>query len=217
VSRPINVNPASWGSDEAGALNGASGEGLASLLIDLVDQQPGVKTICDLGCGNGYLAGRLGERGYQVLGIDGSRPYIETARRLHTSPSLRFQEALFGDSLIASLAGERFDLVISSDVIEHLYHPRELIRTAHGIVKPGGRLIVGTPYHGYLKNVAIAVMGKWDAHHSVHWDGGHIKFFSVPTLRAMVEGCGFTDPRFAYYGRFQWLAKNMICIARRDA
>ena len=211
-----NVNHAEWGDDEVGALNGESGEGLANRLLELVDRHPGVKTICDLGCGNGYLAGRLGARGYDVLGIDGSRPYIETARRLYASPSVRFEEALFGEQLIASLGGERFDLVISSDVIEHLYHPAELIRTAHAIVKPGGRLIVGTPYHGYLKNVAIALLGKWDAHHSVHWDGGHIKFFSVPTLRAMVEGCGFADTRFAYYGRFQWLAKNMICTATRE-
>ena len=210
------VNPADWGDGEVGALNGASGEGLASVLVDLVDQQGGVKTICDLGCGNGYLASRLGARGYQVIGIDGSRPYIATARRLYASPSVRFEQALFGEELIASLGGERFDLVISSDVIEHLYHPAELIRTAHAIVKPGGRLIVGTPYHGYLKNLAIAVLGKWDSHHAVHWDGGHVKFFSVPTLRAMVESCGFADTGFTYYGRFQWLAKNMICTARRQ-
>lgn len=210
-----NVNPAEWGDDAVGALNGASGEGLATLLVELVKQQPDVTTICDLGCGNGYLAGRLAAHGYDVLGIDGSRPYIETARRLYASPSVRFEQALFGDALIESLAGARFDLVISSDVIEHLYHPSQLIETAHAILKPGGSLIVGTPYHGYLKNVAIAVLGKWDSHHTVGWDGGHIKFFSVPTLRAMVERSGFSETRFAYYGRFRWLAKNMICVARR--
>ncbi len=217
MTAPANVNPPEWGDGQAGAMNGRSGERLADLLIELVRRQPDVKTICDLGCGNGYLANRLAHLGYQVVGVDGSQPYIETAKRLYSLPALHFEQALFGEPLTDALGRGRFDLVISSDVIEHLYHPAELLATAQAIVKPGGRLIVATPYHGYLKNVAIAVLGKWDAHHCVHWDGGHIKFFSVNTLSNMVEAAGFIDPRFAFYGRMRGFAKNMICMARRPS
>lgn len=211
-----NVNPSEWGGSEQGAMNGESGERLADLLIEIVRRQPDVKTICDLGCGNGYLAGRLAKAGYQVTGIDGSRPYIETARRLYSSPAIHFEQAFFGPALVSSLPAS-FDLVVSSDVIEHLYRPADLLETAYSLVKPGGTVVVGTPYHGYLKNVAIAVLGKWDAHHGVHWDGGHIKFFSVATLQRAVEASGFIEPSFSFYGRVPGFSKNMICVARRPA
>jgi 2-polyprenyl-3-methyl-5-hydroxy-6-metoxy-1,4-benzoquinol methylase len=206
-----SVNPPEWGGDETGALNGASGEGLAQVLVGLVRAQPGVRTICDLGCGNGYLAHRLGEAGYDVTGFDASAPYIETARRLYASEHVRFERALFNEMP----SRQQFDLVISSDVIEHLYRPAELLQTASSLLKPGGVFIIGTPYHGYLKNLAIAVLGKWDAHHGVHWDGGHIKFFSVASLRAMLEANGFSDAAFTFYGRAPGFWKNMIATTRR--
>jgi 2-polyprenyl-3-methyl-5-hydroxy-6-metoxy-1,4-benzoquinol methylase len=215
VSGRANANLDSWGGDERGPLNGSSGEGLATKLVGIVEQQSDVRTICDLGCGNGYLAGRLGARGYQVTGVDASQPYVDTAIRTYASERVRFRRAHFTPELLAELAGRQFDLVISSDVIEHLYQPTILTETAAAIVKPGGLFVAGTPYHGYLKNLALAVRNDWDEHHSVHWDGGHIKFFSVKTLRRMIDGAGFEVLRFHFYGRLPWLWKNMICVARK--
>ena len=63
----------------------------------------------------------------------------------------------------------------------------------------------------------ISVFNKWDAHHGVHWDGGHIKFFSVRTLKRMVLDHGFEDIRFRFFGRVAILWKNMVCIARKPA
>lgn len=56
---------------------------------------------------------------------------------------------------------ERFDLVVSTEVIEHLYPPELLVRFARESLDPGGRLIVTTPHHGYWKNLALAATGKW--------------------------------------------------------
>lgn len=75
------------------------------------------------------------------------------------------------------LASKRFEVVISTAVIEHLYDPRGFIAFARWILANGGDFIVSTPYHGYLKNVALALSGRLDSHFAVLWDGGHIKFF----------------------------------------
>ena len=75
--------------------------------------------------------------------------------------------------------------------------------------------MVGTPYHGYLKNLAISLLNKWDAHHTTLWDGGHIRFFSVKTLTELVTENGFEVIRFYFFGRCPFLWKNMICLARR--
>lgn len=77
--------------------------------------------------------------------------------------------------------------------------------------------ILSTPYHGWLKNVAIAATGAWDKHHNPLWDHGHIKFWSRKTLRKLLEESGFTDVRFERVGRIPSLAKCMIAVARRPA
>jgi SAM-dependent methyltransferase len=197
--------------------NGESGKRLADFLIKIIRGQRDVERICDLGCGNGYLSARLAEEGYRVTGIDASRSGIALARATHVSDRLDFICAAIEDAPRTEppLPAGKFDLVVSSDVIEHLYRPSALLEAAAFLLRPGGRLMVGAPYHGYLKNIVLSVLDRWDRHHTVDWDGGHIKFFSVRSLKSLVAENGFTDIRFHHYGRTAWLWKNMICVARR--
>lgn len=201
------------------AFNGDVGRGVADLLLGIIGAQSGVRTICDLGCGNGHLAGQLGRRGFSVVGVDASDSYLQIAREHNGGEAVTFVKGLIDARLPqALLAGRQpFDLVVSSDVIEHIYDPLEFLNTALALLRPGGSAVIGTPYHGYLKNVAISLTGKWDVHHSVHWHGGHIKFFSVPSLRSMLLHAGFGEPRFEYYGRFPGFWKNMIAVTRKPA
>ena len=203
--------PAEFHWTTSGAANGVSGEELASELIALVNRRVSVNTICDLGCGNGYLSGRLAALGYQVTGVDVSNSGIEIATQ--NNPGVRFVKAVI-DSQLESRLDTKFDLVISSDVIEHLYRPAELLESARSLLVAGGKLIITTPYHGYIKNLVLALTGKMDAHFCVLHDGGHIKFFSVKTLSELLRSYGFTDFQFSFYGRAPMLWKNMICLAR---
>jgi 2-polyprenyl-3-methyl-5-hydroxy-6-metoxy-1,4-benzoquinol methylase len=206
--------------DAPTAPNGDSGRGLADSLTALVQKLESTRSICDLGSGNGYLAGRLAKLGYSVTGIDASPSGIELARRHY--PNASFICSQIDLDSIHSLPKAEFDLVISSDVIEHLYRPADLLEAAASLIRDGGHLIIGTPYHGYLKNLALSISGRMDAHFTALWNGGHIKFFSVRTLEALVRQHGFTDLSFSFYGRAPYLWKNMICHAvkskaRQDA
>jgi 2-polyprenyl-3-methyl-5-hydroxy-6-metoxy-1,4-benzoquinol methylase len=196
-----------WQTEAAG--NGESGEKLTSVFVELVKNLNGVRSVCDLGCGNGHISGRLGALGYEVTGVDASASGIQIARR--TFPEVRFVEALIDRDLNVG----QFDLVISSDVIEHLYRPSDLLEATFSQLKPNGHVLLGTPYHGYLKNLVLAATGKMDAHYSALHDGGHIKFFSVNTLSKLMRSHGFDDLEFTFYGRAPWLWKNMICHARK--
>lgn len=195
-----------WRAESAG--NGESGEKLTRVFVELVKKLDDVQSICDLGCGNGHITGRLAALGYRVTGVDASASGIQIAQRAY--PGVEFVHALIDRDL--SLG--QFDLVISSDVIEHLYRPADLLEAMASLLKPGGHVLVGTPYHGYLKNLVLAVTGKMEAHFSALHDGGHIKFFSVNTLSKLMRAHGFDDLSFTYYGRAPWLWKNMICHAR---
>lgn len=205
-----------FGYTAPGPGNGNVDRALAQRFVDLARGLKGVENVCDLGCGNGYLASKLGALGLNVTGIDASGTGLGIAKRHYATDKVSFVQAKIGTDLTPLLpAGVRFDVVVSSDVIEHLYRPAALIEVAATLLKPGGHLIVGTPYHGYLKNLAISAFDKWDSHHGVHWDGGHIKFFSERTLRDLIVRHGFGEATFHCYGRWPWLWKHMICVARK--
>ena len=71
------------------------------------------------------------------------------------------------------------------EVVEHLYAPRIFVQNAYDALRPGGLLVVTTPYWGYLKNVALAVTNRTDAVLSALWDGGHIKHWSRKTMTTL--------------------------------
>jgi len=128
---------------------------------------------------------------------------------------VRFEQVSV-DSELPPEIGTDFDLVIATEVIEHLPAPRTLLRAGFQFLRPGGRMLISTPYHGYLKNLALSIAGAWDWHFKVDWDGGHIKFFSRKTLGRMVLDCGFKSVEFAYAGRTVWLWKSMIALASKS-
>lgn len=193
--------------------------GLEKLLRKVITQIPEARRVCDLGCGNGRFALSLSQSGYEVVGVDGSRAGIDLARSMADARICEFICANIDESLPGRILPVQapFDVVVSCDVIEHMFRPGTLIEVAYKLLRPTGTLVLATPYHGYIKNLAICVCDKWDAHHGVHWDGGHIKFFSVSTLRRMVLDHGFEDACFRFFGRMPYLWKNMICIAQKPA
>ena len=168
------------------------------------------KKVFDLGWGNGVVDNRLHRAGYQVTGVDLSSTGIENARR---NPRLRLEIGSLYDDL-ASKYGQ-FPSVICLEVVEHLFYPRQMAKTMFDLTEPGGYVMVSTPYHGYIKNVAIALAGKFDFHVKPLWDYGHIKFFSMATLTELLEEAGFVDIRYRRLGRIPVLAKSMLAIAKK--
>jgi 2-polyprenyl-3-methyl-5-hydroxy-6-metoxy-1,4-benzoquinol methylase len=169
--------------------------------------------IIDLGCGNGYVASRLAQLGHSVTGVDVSADGIETARA--SFPGISYHLGSVYDGDLISKVGGPVECVISLEVVEHLFFPKRLFEQSYNMLVKGGALVVSTPYHGYLKNLALSLTNSWDAHFSVHWDGGHIKFFSKKTLAAMATTTGFVKLRFFPVGRVSGLWKAMIMVAQK--
>lgn len=166
----------------------------------------GVRTLLDLGCGNGALTRAFRRDGFDVVGCDPSTTGIAQARE--ADPQGEYLVAGVDDA--GAFAGRKFDAVVAVEVIEHLFLPRKVPAFARSVLVEGGRLVVTTPYHGYLKNLAIALLGKWDLHHTSWWDHGHVKFFSRKTLGWVLDSEGFAEEWFAGAGRLPYLWKSMI-------
>jgi 2-polyprenyl-3-methyl-5-hydroxy-6-metoxy-1,4-benzoquinol methylase len=169
------------------------------------------RRVFDLGCGNGTLARRLGTLGYEVSGVDPSEEGIAQARIADPETRLRIGSAY--DPLAETYG--KFPAVVSLEVVEHVYSPRLYARCVYDLLGPGGIAIISTPYHGYLKNLAIALLGKWDGHFTALWDHGHIKFWSIATLTALFQEQGMLRESVDRVGRIPVLAKSMILGFRK--
>jgi len=180
----------------------------------LLRNVPPGAVVMDAGCGNGSFIALFRDRNWQLHGSDLSPTGIEVARK--TFPNIKFFLA-DGQNLYADFLATvgPVDVVISTEVIEHLYDPRGFLRNCYDLLKPGGIVVLTTPYHGYLKNLLLAVTGKMDQHFTVLWDHGHIKFWSRKTLEKAMTETGFTNVEFAGSGRIPYLWKSMVLKATK--
>jgi 2-polyprenyl-3-methyl-5-hydroxy-6-metoxy-1,4-benzoquinol methylase len=110
-------------------------------------------TILDVGCGNGHIASRLSAMGHTAIGIDSAKDGIDIVRKAH--PDVRLELYSAYDELRATT--EPVDIVVHSEVIVHLFRPQHVLSNAFWILRPGGSIILITPYHGRLKNLTLSI------------------------------------------------------------
>ena len=182
---------------------------LLPALEPLLQAHAPTKRVFELGCGNGSTAAHLHARGYTVTGIDPSASGLAVA----AERGLDLHQGSTEEDLAASYG--TFPVVISLEVVEHVFSPKLYAERVHDLLEPGGVAIVSTPFHGYFKNLALAVTGKMDSHFTALWEGGHIKFFSRETLGRLFQRVGMEEVDFKRVGRVPQLAKSMIGVYRK--
>ena len=175
---------------------------------------PAGRTLFEIGFGNGAVSDYFARKGFQVSGIEASNQGLHLART-----SFPHLTTLVQGSLYQPL-GERFgrfSAVLCLEVIEHLYFPRRLAETAFSLLEPGGTFLLSTIYHGYLKNIALAVFGQFDRHYDPLWDHGHIKFFTRKTLTKLLSEAGFEDIVIRRPDLVPQFSRSMVVSARRPS
>jgi len=180
-------------------------------IVQRLGLPPGSRRVFDLGCGNGSVGNVLSRTGFDVIGVDSSLQGIEQAKRAY--PHLKLFTGSAYEDLVVRFG--RFPVVVSLEVVEHLYAPRKFAATLFDLLEPGGVAIVSTPYHGYWKNLVLAISGKMDQHFTALWNHGHIKFWSMKTLQTLLDDAGLRQIHFYRAGRIPILAKSMIAVAQR--
>ena len=103
--------------------------------------------VVDVGCGAGILAEPLARLGADVLGIDASDENIGVAIRHRDVDSAAFTHLQYrcctSEQLVQEFEGA-FDVVVTSEVAEHVSDPALLISSCIGLLRPGGTLIIST-------------------------------------------------------------------------
>jgi 2-polyprenyl-6-hydroxyphenyl methylase/3-demethylubiquinone-9 3-methyltransferase len=154
---------------------------------DTADRQAlaGLKVL-DVGCGAGLLCEPLAARGADVIGIDAAGRNVEIARR-HASQSglaIDYRHCL-AEHLIET--SQRFDVVLNTEVVEHVADPRRLLQQCADLLKPGGLMIVAT-LNRTARAYLLAIIG---AEYVLHWlpRGTHDwgRFLKPDEVLAMIE------------------------------
>jgi 2-polyprenyl-6-hydroxyphenyl methylase/3-demethylubiquinone-9 3-methyltransferase len=142
--------------------------------------------LLDIGCGGGLLSEPMSRLGFQVTGVDASERNIGTARAHAAEVGAEVDyRCSTAEALLA--AGERFDVILNMEVIEHVADPGQFLRDCAAMVKPGGLMIVAT-LNRTLKAFALAKVG---AEYVLRWlpAGTHdwSKFLKPEELRGFLE------------------------------
>lgn len=113
--------------------------------------------ILDIGCGGGLIAEPMARLGAEVVAADASRTNIEVAR-IHANESgvpVDYRETSAED---LAEAGERFDIVLNMEVVEHVADVNLFMGACAEMVKPGGLTFVAT-INRTAKAFALAIVG----------------------------------------------------------
>ncbi|ASK32586.1 hypothetical protein CEY12_21970 [Chryseobacterium sp. T16E-39] len=96
------------------------------------------KKVLDFGCGSGYGTHMLSENAGSIIGIDISTEAIDYAKKEYRASNLSFMT-------ISELENEKFDIITSFQVIEHVPNDREYTAHLKKMLNPGGILMISTP------------------------------------------------------------------------
>ncbi len=137
--------------------------------------------ILDVGCSSGILLEKLREQGYEHLyGIDISEESIAIARERG------LQNVFVMDATRMDFPSGTFDVLISSDSLEHIEDDAAVAREFFRLLRPGGRLVLYVPAHEFL----------WSGHDVVNH---HFRRYSRGRLKKLIEGAGLTAEQAGYW------------------
>jgi 2-polyprenyl-6-hydroxyphenyl methylase / 3-demethylubiquinone-9 3-methyltransferase len=145
--------------------------------------------VLDIGCGGGILSEPLARLGATVVGADPSQANIAAAR-LHTADAGVSVDYRATTAEALADEGERFDLVLAMEVVEHVADLDLFIRRCTEMVRPGGLMITAT-LNRTLKSFALAIVGaeyvlRWLPRGTHQWE----KFITPDELEAALERHG---------------------------
>jgi SAM-dependent methyltransferase len=155
------------------------------------------ESLLDVGCGSGAFTIGAAKRGYRALGLswDKRNQTVATQRAAicgATNASFNIEDARKLDSR-KDLLG-KFDIVVSLECIEHILDDRKLMIDLANCLKPGGRLLLTTPYGNY-KPITKGDNGPW----STIEDGGHVRRgYTEMELKGLCQQAGLTSENISF-------------------
>jgi SAM-dependent methyltransferase len=133
-------------------------------------------TALDVGCGTGRVSIRLAEQGFAVDALDIEEKVLEIARRLAQKRNLPISFSVCDFVRQSSCLGDKeYDVVVCTEVLEHVENWQPVVRAMCRLLKPGGTLIITVPHNPKLFSVI-------DEH------AGHCRRYRPEDIVSMLDG-----------------------------
>ncbi len=136
----------------------------------------------DVGCGSGFFLEEAKKRGWNVFGTEFSDALVAISK---AKGIIMQQGGLTEDTF----HGIGFDVVVSIEVIEHIYNPADEVRNIHRILRKGGLFFCTTPNFNALSRYWLK-----DRYNIIAWPE-HLGYFTRKTLKYLLERHGFKTVR----------------------
>lgn len=160
--------------------------GVRNDLIRLIP--PHAKRILEIGCAGGQTGKALREMGFEeIVGIEINEDAASIGKAY-------YDQVIIGDVEKVGLPFGRchFDCILYGDVLEHLIDPWRVLKEHRSLLKKGGAIICSIPNIRHYRVIRRLVFrGKWEYADSGMLDRTHLRFFTLGSIRKMVEEAGF--------------------------
>ena len=182
--------------------------------------------VLDIGCGGGLLSEPMARLGADVVGADAAPRNIPVAR-LHAEQSGLAIDYRNTTAEAMAAAGERFDVVLNMEVVEHVADPLAYLTACHDLLKPGGLMICST-LNRNAKSFMMAIVGaewvmRWLPKGTHDWQ----KFITPDELYDLIRRAGLlpVDRKGMVFNPVGWswslsdrdLSVNYVTASRRPA
>jgi len=145
--------------------------------------------LLDIGCATGFLLDEARKMGFEICGVELSKWAIDYAR-----DKIQINSICHGVLKEAGYPTSHFDVIILSDVIEHLTDPKSTLVEIRKILKPNGMICINTPDIGSF--ISRILRAKW-------WGvkQAHLYYFTRRSLNQMLKHTGFVPVRTRIHSR----------------
>ena len=169
--------------------------------------------ILEIGCGTGdtgAAALREGRCG-QYCGIELNESAAEQARQ-------QISEVIVGnvESIPLPWGKNSFDVLIISEVLEHLIDPWKVLRRLHPLMKPGAVVFASSPNISHYRVIKMLLAGQWKLEDAGVMDRTHLRWFTPTSYSQMFESCGYRVESITSVTPMSWKTKliNIITFNR---
>lgn len=172
------------------------------------------ETICEFGCADGenvkYFATEFSVDSGSLTGVDLCAPFDQAPRGfrfVHQSVEAFLEENC-----------EKFDLIILSDVLEHIYNPWQVLKKIKSSLSIRGRLLISVPNGQNVNYLRAMASGAFNYQATGLFDETHIRFFSKETLVSYLEEAGLIAERIGFRpdGSMSRLRESILSSARTE-
>lgn len=147
--------------------------------------KPNTKVL-DVGCGCGKLGAALKDKGCYRAGIEINKKLADLAKPNYEQLIISDIE----DLVDLPFSEGYFDVIVFADILEHLIHPENVLYGLKKYLSDSGYIIISIPNVANWQVRLNLLLGRFEYKPGIV-DGGHLRFFTLRTIRKMLERCGY--------------------------